>query len=541
MNDEQRSLSVFGVRLERTRRFFRNAALPLARAGCLQAPGLAAEWPPWRIGQVLTGPKWLVALLAGTGIPLGLAPFGWYPLTLLALAALSALLLGATPRNAFLLGWLFGLGQFGVGVSWVYISIYLYGQASLSLAVAVMLLFVAFLALYPAVMAWAVVRAGVQPRGRFLVVVFPAAWTLTEWLRSWLFTGFPWLNVGYSQIDGPLLGFAPLLGVYGVGWLLALSAGLLVWVLRARGAGRLSGAAVLIALWATGFGLNQIHWTEPAGVPLQATLVQGNIPQELKWQPSQQRATLERYVALTRQHLDSDLVVWPETAIPAFYDQVEEDFLEPLREELRGHEVALITGVPVLKRSSWQYLNAVISLQQPGQFYYKVHLVPFGEYLPLRDWLAQALDFLPVPEADFSAGAPRQPLLTAAGHPFGASICYEVAFGEQLIEALPEAAFLVNVSNDAWFGDSLAPHQHLEMARMRARETERYLLRATNTGISAIIDADGRVLTRTRQSQAETVSAAIEPRAGATPYVRWGNWPVVVLAALLLLIRRRRD
>jgi len=263
--------------------------------------------------------------------------------------------------------------------------------------------------------------------------------------------------------------------------------------------------------------------------------VQGNIPQELKWQPEQQGATLERYVALTRQHLDSDLVVWPETAVPAFYDQVEADFLEPLGMELQQYGVSLLTGIPVLDRSRWEYFNAVISLDQPQRFYYKVHLVPFGEYLPLRDWLAEVLDFLPVPEADFSAGDPQQPLLTAAGYPVGASICYEIAFGEQLIGALPEAAFLVNVSNDAWFGDSLAPHQHLEMARMRARETERYLLRATNTGISAIIDADGRLLVQSRQARTEAISADLEPRKGATPYVRYGNWPVVIACSLVLL------
>ena len=491
-------------------------------------------------GKLLTG---LAALLCGALVPLGFAPFGWYPLTLLGIAALAALLYAARPRDALLIGWLFGIGQFGVGVSWVYISIYLYGHASLWLSVAVMLLLVAFLALFPALMAWALARAARMPAGRFLVAMFPAAWTLTEWVRSWLLTGFPWLNLGYSQVDGPLLGFAPLLGVYGVSWLVALSGGLLVWALRAPSKARLFAAATLALIWLGGLALNQLRWTELAGGKLRATLVQGNIPQELKWQPEQQRTTLERYVALTRQHLDSDVVVWPETAVPAFYDQVAADFLEPLGVELQQHGVSLLTGIPVLERSRWDYFNAVISLDEPQRFYYKVHLVPFGEYLPLRDWLAEVLDFLPVPEADFTAGDPRQPLLSAAGYPVGASICYEIAFGEQLIAALPEAAFLINVSNDAWFGDSLAPHQHLEMARMRARETERYLLRATNTGISAIIDAEGRLLVQTRQARTETISADFEPRNGATPYVRWGNWPVVIACSLVLLaglgLRRR--
>jgi len=268
---------------------------------------------------------------------------------------------------------------------------------------------------------------------------------------------------------------------------------------------------------------------------------QGNIPQELKWEPEQRRSTVERYVALTRQHLDSDVVVWPETAVPAFYDEVEENLLAPLAEQFAQADVALVTGIPVLDKHSWQYFNAVISLQQPGRFYYKSHLVPFGEYLPLRAWLSEVLAFLPVPEADFSAGDPRQPLLRAAGYPFGASICYEIAFGEQLIKALPEAAFLVNVSNDAWFGQSLAPHQHLEMARMRAREAERYMLRATNTGISAIIAADGSLLVRSSQGRAEAISSEIQPLRGTTPYTRWGNWPVVVSAlGVLVLLRLRK-
>jgi apolipoprotein N-acyltransferase len=228
--------------------------------------------------------------------------------------------------------------------------------------------------------------------------------------------------------------------------------------------------------------------------------------------------------------------VWPETAVPAFYDQVETDFLIPLGEQMQAQGVSLVTGIPVLDRQQWRYYNSIISLDQPGAFYYKVHLVPFGEYLPLRDWLAGVLSFLPVPQSDFTAGLIDQPLLTVAGYPAGTSICYEIAFGEQLIHALPEAAFLINVSNDAWFGDSLAPHQHQEMARMRARETGRYVLRATNTGISAIIDNRGNIIARTRQFETGVVTAPVVPRKGATPYVRWGNRPVVILSLLMLLL-----
>lgn len=483
--------------------------------------------------------KGLIALSAGAVYPLGFAPFSWYLLPVLALAVLAALLFTSRSRQAFLYGWLFGVGQFGVGVSWVYVSIYLYGNAGLLLSIAVMLLFVMFLALFPALMAWGLARVRIVSGGWFYLAAFPSAWALSEWVRSWIFTGFPWLNLGYSQVESPLLGFAPIVGVYGVGWLAALSAGLLTWLFSGGKGARFFAPAGLLLLWTGGFALGNYHWTEATGNGLVATLIQGNIPQELKWKPEQQQATLERYAQLSREHLDSDIIVWPETAIPAFYDQVEVEFIDPLREEFEQHGVSLVTGVPVLDRSQWNYYNSVISLDQPGRFYYKVHLVPFGEYLPLRDWLAGILGFLPVPQADFTAGELQQPLLEAAGYPIGTSICYEIAFGEQLINALPEAAFLVNVSNDAWFGDSLAPHQQLEMARMRARETERYVLRATNTGISAIIDADGGWVIRSRQFETQAITGEVQPRTGATPYVRWGNWPVVLASLGLLLVARR--
>jgi len=480
--------------------------------------------------------KGLIALLAGGLVVLGFAPFGWYPLPVLALTVLAVLLFQASSREALILGWLYGIGQFGAGVSWIYVSIYHYGNAGLLLSLAVMLLFVMILALYPALMAWVVTRLRGNSPGMFYLAVFPAAWALSEWLRSWLFTGFPWLNLGYSQIDAALSGYAALIGVYGIGWLTALTAGLLAWWLRGGKSARISAPAGLVLLWAGGFILAHYHWTEATGNKLVATLVQGNIAQEMKWKPDQQQATLEHYAALSREHFDSDIIVWPETAIPAFYDQVETDFIMPLREELEAHGVSLVTGIPVLDRDRWDYYNSVISLDQPDRFYYKVHLVPFGEYLPLRDWLAGVLGFLPVPQADFSAGDLQQPLLDAAGYPVGTSICYEIAFGEQLIHALPAAAFLINVSNDAWFGDSLAPHQHLEMARMRARETERYVLRATNTGISAIIDANGALVVRSEQFRAQAITGEVQPRTGSTPYVRWGNWPVVLVCLGLLFV-----
>jgi len=265
-------------------------------------------------------------------------------------------------------------------------------------------------------------------------------------------------------------------------------------------------------------------------------LVQGNIAQEEKWLPENIQNTLTRYTELTFSLQDTDLVIWPETAIPAFYHQVKDSFIPDLESKLQESGMSMVTGIPVLDKRDWEYFNAVTSIGDERMFYHKRHLVPFGEYLPLRGIIGTTLDALAVPNADFTRGSDVQNLIEAAGYPVGASICFEVAFSEEIALALPQAALLVNVSNDAWFGNSLAPHQHLEMARLRAMETGRPMLRATNTGISAIIDYDGAILASSAQFEAAVVTGSIAPRQGATPYVMLGNAPVIILCSIFLLL-----
>ncbi len=482
-----------------------------------------------------------VALAAGALMPLAFAPFGWFPLALFAPAVLFALWQTASPRQAFWQGYLFGFGMFGFGVYWVYISIHVYGHSPLPLAVGVMLLFVAFLALFPALAGYLATRA-LQPLGAArLVWAMPAVWVALELIRGWFLTGFPWLSVGYSQIDSLLAWWAPVAGSYGVSFMTVLGAALLTLLLSAGAKTRWLGGLGLGVLFAASFLLGRVDWTTPLGDELRVSIVQGNIDQALKWVPAERDSTLETYLSLSRREWqDPDwkpaLILWPETAIPAFYHEVAETFLPALEREAQQAGVSLVAGIPVLERSDWQYYNALMSLGDNRAFYYKQHLVPFGEYLPLRSLLGTLLQVMPLPVADFSAGRPDQALLRAAGYPMGSSICYEVIFGNAIAAALPEAAWLVNVSNDGWFGDSPAPHQHLEMARMRALETGRYLLRATNTGISAIIDPDGQVRARSPQFETAVVRGTIRPYAGATPYVRFGDYPVILLVAGILLV-----
>ncbi len=476
----------------------------------------------------------IIVLLAGALGVAAYAPLGWYPVAYLSLAVLFNQWLGDTPRQALRHGAFYGLGYFGAGVSWVYVSVHTYGHVPMLPAALVTAALVVYLSLYPTLLGYCLNRWLPASAPLWRLVAFAAGWILCEWLRGWLFTGFPWLTLGSSQIDGPLAGYAPLSGVYGVGLAAALVAAALVALVRRQM--RLPALLALCVIGAGGSLLERVEWTGVRGGPLTVALVQGNIAQETKWAPENLKHTLTRYMTLTFNLAPTDLVVWPETAIPAFYDQMSDSLIPQLDAELRKTHTVLLTGIPVLDLATWRYYNSVVSLGGERRFYYKRHLVPFGEYLPLRGVLGNSLDALAVPNADFSSGDANQPLLDAAGYPVATSICYEVVFGEELRRALPQAALLVNVSNDGWFGDSLAPHQHLEMARLRAKETGRPMLRATNTGISALIDHTGRVIARSRQFEEAVVTGTVTPRQGATPYVLLGNAPVVVLAMLCLLL-----
>jgi apolipoprotein N-acyltransferase len=475
----------------------------------------------------------LTVLLAGALAVTAFAPFGWYPVAILSLAVLFNQWLSDTPGQALLHGWIFGLGYFGVGVSWIFVSIYVYGQVPMIVAILVTLVFVAGLSLYPAFLGYFLRRLSTASTGLLPLLVFAAGWIFFEWLRGWVLLGFPWLTIGSSQIDSPLSAYAPVAGVYGVGLAVALSAALLVAV--ARNQHRIPGLFILFVLWAGTFAVDKLEWTTPADEYLQVALVQGNISQDEKWLPENIQKTLTRYTELTFEQQDIDLVVWPETAIPAFYHQVEDSFIPYLESRLQESGMSMLTGIPVLDKRDWEYFNAVTSIGEKRRFYYKRHLVPFGEYLPLRDVIGSTLDALAVPNGDFSRGADTQKLIEVAGYPVGASICFEVAFSELIAAALPQAALLVNVSNDAWFGNSLAPHQHLEMARLRSKETGRPMLRATNTGISAIIDYDGAILASSTQFESAVVTGSIAPRQGVTPYVKFGNAPVIILCSIFLL------
>ena len=481
----------------------------------------------------------LLAFGAGAATVSAFAPFSLYPLAILGPLLLFLLWLNSTPLQAFREGWFFGLGLLGFGVFWLRISIDQFGNLGTLTAILITLAFITIIATYYGLVGWFAVRFSARIQQQ--LILFSSFWVFFEWIRGWFLTGFPWLALGYSQIDSPLGALAPLIGVYGVSLAVTTSSALLVWCLQGSIRQLLVASGGLILIWGMGYLLQGHQWTHPAGEPIRVSMIQGNVAQHLKWKKDSFVPTLELYARLTRDNWQSDLIIWPETAVPAFAHQVERSFLQPMEEQAMKHKRVLLIGIPIWQQEENRYFNAMLVLGEDTptgerQAYYKRHLVPFGEFMPLQSLLRPLIDWLQIPMSDFSAGESTKPLLQMAGYAAGISICYEDAFGEEVIEALPEAAFLINASNDAWFGDSLAPHQHLEIARMRALESGRYLLRSTNTGISALISADGEIVKRSPAFQQHVLSGDIIPLTGLTPYARFGNWLTISVISIVLLV-----
>ncbi|KAF0099716.1 MAG: apolipoprotein N-acyltransferase [bacterium] len=481
----------------------------------------------------------LLSALLGALAVAGFAPLGWYPLSILSLAGLFHLARAATPWHAFLLGWSYGLGLFLAGVSWIYVSISTYGGMPVPLAVLATLLFCAFIALFPALALAAAARLATPGRGR-VALALPAAWVLGEWLRGWIFTGFPWLALGYSQApDSPLAGFAPVLGVYGVSLLAALSAGLIAAIVPRAGRvgqSRLPALAGLAVLWLAGLALHSVDWTRPTAAPVRVALLQGNIAQDLKFRPEKLEATLGHYARAVLAS-DARLIVLPETALPLFRSAVPRDYLDLLAEHARTRDGDIVLGIPE-DAGPGRYYNSILTLgASPEGVYRKAHLVPFGEFVPFG--FRWAVDLMSIPLGDFGRGDPDQPPLAAAGEKLAVNVCYEDAFGEERIAAARTSTLLVNVSNDAWFGESLAPWQHLQIGAMRSLEAGRWQLRANNTGITAILDDKGRVRAQLAPFIVGTLHGEARGRTGDTPYLVLGNWPAVLGALGLLALAWR--
>lgn len=495
------------------------------------------------------------ALLLGIASVFGFAPFGAWGVSLLALAGLFALWQqAATARAAAGLGYAFGLGLFGAGTSWTYVALSTFGGMPPILAAIGTAGFCAYLALFPALAGWLSARwapAGSPAR----LAIASATWTVAEWLHSTGYPGFPWLASGYAQVTGPLSGYAPIGGVFLVGFAVAAAAALLTYAATALERGRHLAAIVagiaITAIAGAGIALAAIEWTQINGEPVAVSLVQGNIDQELKFDPAYREKTLAIYADLA-DRAKGRLIVLPESALPMFADEVPADFVEQLRAIAVRNGGDLLTGLFFFEAGEGEggedrYYNSVVSIGlSPTQIYRKHHLVPFGESIPAKPivgWLINRV--LAIPLADQTPGPAYPQPMEVAGQRLAVNICYEDAFGGELIRQLPAATLLVNFTNDAWYGHSLAAEQHAQMSAMRALEASRPMLRATNTGITSIIDHRGVERARLPWFTRGVLEGSISGRSGATPYVRFGDSialgaALAVIVIALSVLRRQR-
>lgn len=474
-----------------------------------------------------------LSLPAGAAVSLAFAPFYLWPIGIACFVFLFLAWEQATPGQAAKRGFLFTSGTYLAGTYWLYNSIHTIGHAPILLTLFVMLALVAIMAAYMALLAY-VLKRWVPGQGalRWLLIL-PAAIVLLEWFRGWFLSGFPWLALGYTQSDTWLAGFAPIGGVYTVSLAVTLCAGAVTALVLGTKQTRIVAASLIAVLWIAGLALHDREWTQPVGEPVSAAIVQGAVPQSMKWEEEQRAKTVQLYRNFTQEHLGARLIIWPEAALPG----LSHEFTSVLREEwtaAHANGSALVLGLVRKDFEEQVYYNAVLALDKEPQWYAKRRLVPFSEYFPVPQWVADWLQGMDLPYSGFKAGVPDQDALDAAGQKLAVTICYEDAYASEQLNVLRTATLLVNVTNDAWFGDSTAAHQHLQISRMRALEAGRQLLRAANDGISAIIDSNGHVVSTFPRFKPGVLTGDVQPRVGLTPYAHVGNWPVVIISFLLL-------
>ena len=476
----------------------------------------------------------LLSLISGALTTLAFAPFDQSWLVFITLALPFYLWTRLTVKQAAISAWLYGLGLQCTGVSWIYYSLHVHGSAPAVFAALLIFLLCCYLSIYTALSVYTVNRFLPESPVLRLMLFYPASWVLFEWLQGYVMTGFAWMQLGYTQIDLPLAGFAPVLGNHAVGGLIAICAGSLALVITQLGKKNHRAVAAIVMpvllLWVAGGLLKSVDWTQADGDAIRVSVVQGNIPQKDKWKLHMKQPTMDMYRELSLAQQDVDLIIWPETAVPSYRHRVE-PYIRQLHDEMKQRDTDLLLGIFV-KNDQGRVLNSVINVN--GDVYHKRHLVPLGEFIPLRFLIEFFNKFVKIPMSDIASGDEDQPLLNAAGVPLGVNICFEEAFARDVIKDLPEAKLLINVSNDAWFEDSMEPHQHHAIARMRALEAGRYMIRSTNTGITSFIGPHGEVIKQLPQFERAVLKGVVQPLTGATPFVRWGDWLIVGLSSLLL-------
>ncbi|WP_028469592.1 apolipoprotein N-acyltransferase [Neptunomonas japonica] len=478
----------------------------------------------------------LVSLAAGVILPLAFAPYEFYFFAPLSLAILFFLWRLSTPRIAALRGGVFGIGAFSSGLYWLFETFHKFALVPAPTAFVALLLFILYLSLFPALCGYLVNRFGPKNDFSRLLLIYPSVWTLLEWARGEWPVDFPWLQIGYAAINTPVSSLAPIGGVFLVSWVTALVAGIICYgVVANKNRFFISTSSAFLIY--TALSLLETGWVKPAGKPIEIAIIQGNTPQNIKWNPEYRSIILENYQSITLKTIKDhkyDVVIWPETAIPAYREELEDTFLKDIKDLMKVADAELLTGISDFNYANYADYNSAMVISDKPAIYHKRRLVPFGEYIPLRPILSPVLALFGYNKRDYQRGN-TVPVLKLANTFSGVSICYEILFGERIRESLPKSTWLVNITNDAWFGNTTAPYQHFQMARMRAKESGRMLVRAANTGLSGVIDSDGQVLQQSDLNEKVVITSKVYPMKGVTPWIKYGDKPVLVFLLVVLL------
>ena len=485
-----------------------------------------------------------VALVAGASITLALAPFNFWIFSLIAPAILSLLIDKLNAKRCLLISWIFGFGMYLAGASWVYVSIHDFGFASVPLALTLTAIFVfglGFVFSIPFYFFRKVFRSSIVGS----TFVFAAMWVLGEWIRSWLFTGFPWLYLGYAHIDTAISGWAPILGVYGATFFSVLTGTLIAQFLLIHLNNKktyrenkttLAFLVIPIFYWVIGFALSLVSWTQiDKDNELKVALIQPNIPLQQKWDPDFRQPTLNILAKLSEPHWDSDIIIFPEAAIPIMYHDAK-DVLSNLDSHAKMNRSAIITGILYDDPTPGVYYNSIVGLGEAQGIYFKQRLVPFGEYVPFEKYLRGLIRFFDLPNSVIFAGPPNQKGLTTATYNISPYICYEIVYPDLVAKNSGDSGIFVTISNDAWFGTSIGPIQHFQMAQMRALENGRYVLRATNTGVSGVISHKGKVVMQMEPFVESSSNSIAYKTDGKTPYTMFGSLPILIICAGILVV-----
>lgn len=484
---------------------------------------------------------YLGAILAGALLPFAFAPFNYYLLTIIPPAILLTIWLQTTPKQAFWSGWLFGLGFFGVGVSWVYVSLHHFGNMGPLLAGFITALFIMYLSAFIAVQGYCFARFFPTQNLEKMLFIFPACWVIFEALRGWVFTGFSWVFLGDSQVSSPLRGLGPILSVYGMSFAIAFTSAVVVALFKIKQLKtKIFLVIAVILLWGSAALLSQIKWTHPVGDKIKVSLIQGNISQSLKWDPQHARESAKLYYQLTQEHWDSNIIIWPEAALILPGNEAAE-FLYNLDKIASSKNVALLTGMPYFNQEQKRYYNSLITVGNATGIYLKRHLVPFGEFMPLRTWTDALSKIFDIPMSDLYSGPAEQPLLTAHGVTIAPYICYEITYPQEVLATLNNAQLIVTINDDSWFAQSFAAAQQAQIAQVRSLETGRYQLFITNTGITAIINPQGQIETQIPTDKVAVLTGYIYAMEGATPLMTYSIYIILGLILLRLIVSALRQ